>query len=312
MIEPKPKEPTGHQYDSDAEVVIGFLNADHYADGKKFSLKGKFKLNLEANHATLAGGKSFMSQAQFAQDADMTGGFDINSGAPSPGATENGWDIDEFPGLREAIELWLVILKKGGLKQGHLHFDAKTHSTANQLKDIFQSFIYGMDNMARGFLIAWSMLNDPEYQQMLKARYSSLDSGEGEKFEKGRQDFVKMRQSVYREGYPKPSTLPSSEYDTYKRILQEHVDIAVEDFEKGQGAFTRENSSEKQLKKMMKFYAGFTKGRHPKKTSASHTELRIAIAGSNVLGAELGSAVSVSQKPRSEVRLEKSKTITLE
>ena len=170
LIEPKPMEPTKHQYDVDAETVIGFLRAH--------GLDKDFKLNIEVNHATLAG-HTFEHELQCAADAGMLGSIDANRGD-----YQNGWDTDQFPmDVNELTQAMLVILKSGGLQGGGTNFDAKTRRNSTDLEDIFIAHIAGMDAFARALEAAARILEESPYKQMLKERYASFDSGKGKDFE---------------------------------------------------------------------------------------------------------------------------------
>jgi len=173
FIEPKPMEPTKHQYDVDAETVIGFLRAH--------GLDKDFKLNIEVNHATLAG-HTFEHELQCAVDAGMLGSIDANRGD-----VQNGWDTDQFPiDLYEITQAMLVILRGGGLQGGGTNFDAKTRRNSTDLEDIFIAHIAGMDVFARGLEAAAAILEKSPYTSMLKERYASFDAGKGKDFEEGK------------------------------------------------------------------------------------------------------------------------------
>jgi xylose isomerase len=173
LIEPKPMEPTKHQYDADAETVIGFLRAN--------GLDGDFKLNIEVNHATLAG-HTFEHELQCAADAGLLGSIDANRGD-----YQNGWDTDQFPiDVNELTQAMLVILKNGGLQGGGTNFDAKTRRNSTDLEDIFIAHIAGMDAFARALESAAAMLEDSPYRDMLSGRYASFDAGKGKEFENGK------------------------------------------------------------------------------------------------------------------------------
>ncbi len=166
LIEPKPMEPSKHQYDFDAQTVIGFLR--HYG------LAGDFKLNVEANHATLAG-HSFAHELQMCVDAGLLGSIDANRGDP-----QNGWDTDQFPtDLYDAVHAMLVVLQDGGLGSGGLNFDAKVRRESVDLEDIFIGHIGGMDTFARALDIAWRIRSSARLEQRRQQRYSSFDSGDG-------------------------------------------------------------------------------------------------------------------------------------
>ena len=163
LIEPKPMEPMKHQYDVDTETVIGFLKAHGLENDSK---------NIEVNHATLAG-HTFEHELQCAVDAGMLGSIDANRGD-----YQNGWDTDQFPvDIYEIAQAMLVILRGGGIQGGGTNFDAKPRRNSTDLEDLFISHISGMDIFARGLLVAADMLENSQYEQMLKDRYASYNSG---------------------------------------------------------------------------------------------------------------------------------------
>ncbi|MDR0977018.1 MAG: xylose isomerase, partial [Prevotellaceae bacterium] len=162
LIEPKPMEPTKHQYDVDSETVIGFLKAH--------KLDGDFKLNIEVNHATLAG-HTFEHELAVAVDNDMLGSIDANRGD-----YQNGWDTDQFPiDAFDQTMAMMQIIRNGGLGNGGTNFDAKTRRNSTDLEDIAIAHIAGMDAMARGLLSAAKLLEESPYKQMFKERYASFD-----------------------------------------------------------------------------------------------------------------------------------------
>jgi xylose isomerase len=172
LIEPKPMEPTKHQYDYDAQTVIGFL--------RQHGLDKDFKLNVEVNHATLAG-HTFAHDLRMAADAGLLGSIDANKGD-----YQNGWDTDEFPtNVYEVTEAMLEIVQAGGFSTGGINFDAKTRRNSTDLEDIFIAHVSGMDAFARALVIADKILNNSEYLSMRKKRYASFDSGKGAEFESG-------------------------------------------------------------------------------------------------------------------------------
>ncbi len=172
-IEPKPKEPMKHQYDFDAATAIGFL--------RQYGLDKDFKLNIEANHATLAG-HTFQHDLRVSAINGMLGSIDANRGD-----AQNGWDTDQFPiDLYELVQAMLVIVRNGGLMGGGTNFDAKTRRNSTDLEDIFISHIASMDVMARALLIAADILENSQIPAMVKERYSSFDSGIGKDFEDGK------------------------------------------------------------------------------------------------------------------------------
>jgi len=189
LIEPKPMEPTKHQYDFDAATVIAFL--------REFDLMDDFKLNIEVNHATLAQ-HTFQHELQVAANAKLLGSIDANRGD-----YQNGWDTDQFPNnIHELTEAMLVILQAGGFKTGGINFDAKTRRNSTDLVDIFYAHIGGMDAFARALLIANEILSDGQYTALLKERYASFDSGKGKKFERGRLSLDAMRRLALQNGEP--------------------------------------------------------------------------------------------------------------
>lgn len=173
LIEPKPMEPTKHQYDFDAATCTAFL--------REFDLMDDFKLNIEVNHATLAS-HTFDHELQVAANAGLLGSIDANRGD-----NQNGWDTDQFPNnLYELTEAMLVILQAGGLNKGGINFDAKTRRNSTDLIDIFYAHIGGMDMFARALLAAHAILKDGEFVSLRKKRYNSFDTGKGKLFEQGK------------------------------------------------------------------------------------------------------------------------------
>jgi xylose isomerase len=178
LIEPKPMEPTKHQYDYDAETAIGFIKSQGF--------EKDFKCNIEANHATLAG-HTFSHDLQVCADNGMLGSVDANQGDQF-----NGWDTDEFPtNVYETAQAMAVILKDGGLKGG-LNFDAKRRRNSTDIEDLFISHIGGMDSFALGLEIADKMIQGGKFDEFVKNRYSSFDSGLGKKFEDGKLDLAAL------------------------------------------------------------------------------------------------------------------------
>ncbi len=189
LIEPKPMEPSKHQYDFDAATVIAFL--------REFDLMNDFKLNIEVNHATLAH-HTFQHELQVAANAGVLGSIDANRGD-----YQNGWDTDQFPNnLYELTEAMLVILQAGGFKTGGINFDAKTRRNSTDLEDIFYAHIGGMDAFARALLVAHAIIEDGEYAQLLKQRYSSFDKGKGKQFEQGKLTLGDLHKEAMRNGEP--------------------------------------------------------------------------------------------------------------
>lgn len=191
LIEPKPMEPMKHQYDFDAATSLGFLN--------KYGLQDDFKLNLEVNHATLAG-HSFEHELQVAVDAGMLGSIDANRGD-----YQNGWDTDQFPvDIYEITQAMLVILEGGGIRGGGINFDAKVRRNSIDLEDKFIAHIAGMDIFARGLICADHILQNTNYKKLRAQRYGSFDSGNGAKFEKGELSLEELSQIARANGEPQP------------------------------------------------------------------------------------------------------------
>jgi xylose isomerase len=189
LIEPKPMEPTKHQYDFDAETVIGFLR--HYG------LDKDFKLNIEVNHATLAQ-HTFQHELQMAADAGLLGSIDANRGD-----YQNGWDTDQFPiNIYETIEAMLVILEAGGFTTGGVNFDAKLRRNSTDLEDLFIAHISAMDVFARALKAADRILTESDYKKMRADRYASFDSGKGADFEKGNLTLEDLRKIALETGEP--------------------------------------------------------------------------------------------------------------
>ena len=207
LIEPKPMEPTKHQYDYDSETVIGFL--------RHWGLDQDFKLNIEVNHATLAG-HTFQHELQCAADAGMLGSIDANRGD-----YQNGWDTDQFPlDLQEAVEAMLVILSNGGIGNGGFNFDAKVRRNSTDIEDLFIAHITGMDIFARALLIADKILNETPYKTWRKERYASFDSGKGAEFEQGKLTLEALRDFAAANG--EPATI-SGKQERYEQLLSMYI-----------------------------------------------------------------------------------------
>jgi len=189
FIEPKPCEPSKHQYDYDADTVIGFL--------RQYDLLNDFKLNLEVNHATLAG-HTFQHELQTAADAGLLGSIDANRGD-----YQNGWDTDQFPNnINELVESMLVIIEAGGFGGGGINFDAKIRRNSTDPADLFYAHIGGMDAFARALLVADTVLQKSEYKKIRTDRYASFDSGKGKEFEEGRLSLEDLRDHAATNGEP--------------------------------------------------------------------------------------------------------------
>ena len=207
FIEPKPCEPTKHQYDYDAATVIGFL--------RQYGLDKDFQLNIEVNHATLAG-HTFQHELQVAADSGMLGSIDANRGD-----YQNGWDTDQFPiNLTELTEAMLVILESGGITPGGINFDAKTRRNSTDLEDIFVAHIGGMDAFARALLTANDILEKSPYRKMRAERYASFDSGAGKDFENGMVSLEDLRNYALQNGTPKQT---SGKQELYENMLNQYI-----------------------------------------------------------------------------------------
>jgi len=190
LIEPKPMEPTKHQYDFDAATSLNFI--------KNYGLEKDFKLNIEVNHATLAG-HTFQHELQVAIDAGMLGSIDANRGD-----YQNGWDTDQFPiNVYEITQAMLVILEGGGIQGGGINFDAKVRRNSTDLEDKFIAHIAGMDAFARGLISADHILKNTDYKKLRKKRYASFDGGNGAKFEKGELTLEEISKIARANGEPK-------------------------------------------------------------------------------------------------------------
>ena len=203
LIEPKPMEPTKHQYDVDVETVVGFLRAHNLQDD--------FKVNIEVNHATLAG-HTFEHELAVAVDNGMLGSIDANRGD-----AQNGWDTDQFPiDNFELTQAMMQIIRNGGLGNGGSNFDAKLRRNSTDPEDIFVAHISGMDAMARALENAAEILEHSELPRMVKERYASFDSGKGKDFEDGKlslEDLV-----AYAKEHGEPAQI-SGKQELYETIV---------------------------------------------------------------------------------------------
>ena len=189
FIEPKPCEPTKHQYDYDCETVINFLREN--------DLLNDFKINIEVNHATLAG-HTFQHELQVAADAGLLGSMDANRGD-----YQNGWDTDQFPNnINELSEAMLVVLEAGGLAGGGINFDAKIRRNSTDHADLFLAHIGGMDTFARALIVADNVLQKSDYKKFRTDRYASYDSGKGKQFEEGKLSLEDLRAYAIEKGEP--------------------------------------------------------------------------------------------------------------
>ncbi len=207
LIEPKPMEPSKHQYDFDCATVIGFIN--------EYGLQDDFKINIEVNHATLAQ-HTMQHELQIAANAGMLGSVDANRGD-----YQNGWDTDQFPNnLMETTEAMLVFLKAGGLQGGGINFDAKIRRNSTDLEDLFHGHIGGADNFARGLLIADKIISSSPYDKLREKRYSSFDSGKGKEFEKGQLDFNDLYKIALENG---ELELQSGQQELFENIVNQYI-----------------------------------------------------------------------------------------
>jgi xylose isomerase len=207
LIEPKPMEPTKHQYDFDSETVIGFLR--HYG------LDKDFKLNIEVNHATLAG-HTFQHELQCAADCGMLGSIDANRGD-----YQNGWDTDQFPlSIYETVEAMMVILNSGGFTTGGINFDAKIRRNSTDLDDIFIAHISAMDVFARSLVVANDILTNSALPKMKADRYASFNSGKGAEFEQGKLSLEDLRNIAIANGEPART---SGKQELYEQVINQYI-----------------------------------------------------------------------------------------
>ncbi len=201
LIEPKPMEPTKHQYDVDTETVIGFLRAH--------GLDKDFKVNIEVNHATLAG-HTFEHELAVAVDNGLLGSIDANRGD-----AQNGWDTDQFPvDTLEMTQAMLQIIRNGGLGNGGSNFDAKLRRNSTNPEDIFIAHISAMDTMAHGLLNAAEIIEKSPIPQMVRDRYASFDSGAGKEFEQGLLSLEQMVDYAKAHGEPAQTSGQQELYET--------------------------------------------------------------------------------------------------
>ncbi|SEK79067.1 xylose isomerase [Parapedobacter koreensis] len=207
FIEPKPCEPTKHQYDYDAATVISFL--------RQYDLLGDFKLNLEVNHATLAG-HTFQHELQVAADAGLLGSMDANRGD-----YQNGWDTDQFPNnINELTECMLIILEAGGFAGGGINFDAKIRRNSTDRADLFYAHIGGADTFARALIAADNILQKSDYLKLRADRYASYDSGKGKDFEDGKLTLTNLRDIAAASG--EPETI-SGKQEFYENLVNRFI-----------------------------------------------------------------------------------------
>ena len=206
-IEPKPREPTTHQYDSDSAACLNFL--------REYDLMDHFKLNIETNHATLAGHTMF-HELTVASNAGALGSIDANRGDELI-----GWDTDQFPtNLYTNVEVMLIVLGMGGFTTGGLNFDAKRRRESHEPVDLFHAHIGGMDAFARGLKIAAAIQADGRFEEFVKARYATFDSGVGKTVEDKTATLESL--SAYALSHPEP-VLASGRQEMLENILNDYM-----------------------------------------------------------------------------------------
>ena len=207
FIEPKPMEPTKHQYDFDTATAIGFL--------KEYGLEKDFKINIEVNHATLAQ-HTFQHELTVAAKSNMLGSIDANRGD-----YQNGWDTDQFPNnLYETTEAMLVFLQSGGLQGGGVNFDAKIRRNSTDIDDIFHAHIGGADNFARALMTADNILTSSNYKELFNLRYNSFNSGKGKAFEQGKLNLNDLYEIAVNTG---ELNLKSGKQEMFENIINQFI-----------------------------------------------------------------------------------------
>lgn len=207
LIEPKPREPTKHQYDYDAQTVIGFL--------KHYGLDGHFKLNIEPNHTTLAG-HSYEHDLFVSSKYGFLGSVDANTGDPLL-----GWDTDQFPSnVKECMLTMLYVVEQGGLAPGGLNFDAKVRRESTDLDDMFVAHIGAMDTYARGLKAVAKIKADGVLDKWLQQRYATYDSGIGAKIEAGKTGFAELHDYVMKHGEAKRT---SGKQEAFEQLINYYV-----------------------------------------------------------------------------------------
>ena len=207
LLEPKPCEPTKHQYDYDAATCVSFM--------RQYNLMDDFKLNLEVNHATLAG-HTFQHELQVAADAGVLGSMDANRGD-----YQNGWDTDQFPNnINELTEAMLVFLEADGLKGGGINFDAKIRRNSTDAADLFYAHIGGMDTFARALIAADNILQKSDYKKIRTERYASFDGGAGKDFEDSKLTLEDLTAYAIEKG--EPETL-SGKQELLENIVNRYI-----------------------------------------------------------------------------------------
>jgi xylose isomerase len=208
LFEPKPKEPTKHQYDYDVAACLNFL--------RTYGLKDKVKMNIETNHATLAG-HSMMHELEYARIQGALGSMDANTGD-----LLLGWDTDQFPtDIYLTTQCMLVVLKQGGIKPGGINFDAKVRRESFEPVDLFHAHIGGMDAFARGAKIAAALRRDRVLEDFVSRRYRSYDEGIGQKIEQGAVTFADLEKYMLEKGNPSPNE--SGRQELLENIINEYL-----------------------------------------------------------------------------------------
>ena len=207
FIEPKPMEPSKHQYDFDSATAIGFL--------REYGLDKDFKINIEVNHATLAQ-HTFQHELEVAAKAGMLGSIDANRGD-----YQNGWDTDQFPNnILETTEAMLVFLQAGGLQGGGVNFDAKIRRNSTDLEDVFHAHIGGADTFARALITADKIISSSPYKKLREERYSSFDSGKGKDFEQGKLNLEALYEIAHENG---ELELKSGKQELFENIINQYI-----------------------------------------------------------------------------------------
>ncbi len=207
FIEPKPAEPSKHQYDFDAATVIGFL--------REYDLLDHFKLNIEVNHATLAQ-HTFQHEVRVAADAGLLGSLDANRGD-----YQNGWDTDQFPNnVYELVEALLILLETGGLRGGGINFDAKLRRNSTDPVDLFYAHIGGMDAFARALLVAQDILEHSDYLALRRERYASFQSEAARAFATGQSTLEDLSAWAQANGEPEPR---SGRQERFENIINRYL-----------------------------------------------------------------------------------------
>ncbi|MDB4292933.1 xylose isomerase [Maribacter sp.] len=207
FIEPKPMEPSKHQYDFDSATAIGFL--------KEYGLDKDFKINIEVNHATLAQ-HTFQHEIAVAAKAGMLGSLDANRGD-----YQNGWDTDQFPNnIQETTEAMLVFLEAGGLQGGGVNFDAKIRRNSTDMDDVFHAHIGGADTFARALITADKIISSSAYTQLREKRYASFNSAQGKSFEAGKLELTDLYQMAQENG---ELPLQSGKQELFENIINQYI-----------------------------------------------------------------------------------------